>query len=238
MAARRAAFEAYDKTMTRLLLFDIDNTLLNTGGAGGYAMNLAFQEMFGVSDGFAKVEFSGRTDLYILSEGLRLHGIEGGHAQHLDEFLRRYYAHLARTLVERKGHLLPGFPQLLETLTERDAAIGLATGNFREAAWMKVEHYGIRRYFSDGVFGEESHDRSQMVRAGIARLALGVGPQNIVIIGDTPHDVSSALDNGLTAVGVATGNYGVEQLRESGAQMVFEDFTDWRAVATSLLGEA
>lgn len=224
--------------MTRVLLFDIDNTLLNTGGAGGHAMNLAFQEMFGISDGFAKVEFSGRTDLYILLEGLRLHGIDGGHEAHLGDFLERYYVHLRRTLRERQGHLLPGFPQLLESLSRRDAMIGLATGNFREAAWMKVEHYGIRGYFSGGVFGEESHDRSEMVRAGIERLAQGVARENILIIGDTPHDVSSALDNGLTAVAVATGNYDVEQLRESGAQMAFEDFTDWRAVATSLLGEA
>ena len=75
--------------MTRLLLFDIDNTLLYTGGAGVAAMNLAFQEMFGVTDGFAKANVSGRTDLYILSEGLRQHGINEGHDAHLDEFLQR-----------------------------------------------------------------------------------------------------------------------------------------------------
>jgi len=225
--------------LPRLILFDIDNTLLYTGGAGGLAMNLAFQEMFGINDGFAKVEFSGRTDLYILSEGLRLHGISGGLQAHLEEFLRRYYLHLERTLAECKGHLMPGFPQLLEGLAQHDGIrIGLATGNFRQAAWMKVDHYGIKQYFAGGVFGEASLDRSEMVRSGIETMAAGIAPEGVLIIGDTPHDVSSALDNGLTAVGVATGGYSVDQLRESGAQMVFPDFSGWQAAAAKLSGEA
>jgi phosphoglycolate phosphatase len=225
--------------VSRLILFDIDNTLLYTGGAGGLAMTLALQEMFGLNDGFAKVEFSGRTDLYILSEGLRLHGIAGGHQAHLEEFLRRYHLHLKRTLAERKGHLMPGFPQLLESLSKRDGIrIGLATGNFSQAAWMKVEHYGIKQYFSGGVFGEASLDRSEMVRSGLQAIATGIAPEEVLVIGDTPHDVSSALDNGLTAVGVGTGNYTVDQLRQSGARMVFQDFSGWQKAAAKLSGEA
>jgi phosphoglycolate phosphatase len=226
--------------MTRLLLFDIDNTLLNTGGAGVAAMELTFQEMFGINDGFAKVEFSGRTDLYILAEGLRNHSIVGGLEGNLDEFLRRYYAHLARTLGERNGHLMPGFPPLLEALSQRDGIrICLGTGNFTQAAWMKVEHYGIRHYFTDdGAFGEESLDRSEMVRLGVERFAGDLAPEDITIIGDTPHDVSAALDNGLVAVGVATGTYAVDQLRDSGAHMVFENFADWQGAAATLAGEA
>ena len=225
--------------MSRLILFDIDNTLLYTGGAGGLAMTIALQEMFGVKDGFAKVEFSGRTDLYILSEGLRQHGIAGGYEAHLEDFLLRYNRLLERTLRECKGHLMPGFPQLLEALAQRDGIrIGLATGNFRQAAWMKVEYYGIKQYFSDGVFGEASLDRSEMVRSGMRQMAAGIAPEEILIIGDTPHDVSSALDNGLTAVGVATGSYSVDQLRDSGAQMVFNDLSGWQAAAAKLSGEA
>ena len=226
--------------MTRLLLFDIDNTLLYTGGAGVAAMNLAFQEMFGVTDGFAKANVSGRTDLYILSEGLRQHGINEGHDAHLDEFLQRYSSHLRHTLGEREGHLMPGFPHLLDVLSQREGVrVGLATGNFSEAAWMKLEHYGIREYFSgDGAFGEASLDRSEMVRVGIERFADGIAPEDILIIGDTPHDVSSALDNGLGAVGVATGSYTVDQLRDSGAQMVFQDFADWQGAAAKLAGGA
>ena len=226
--------------MTRLLLFDIDNTLLYTGGAGSVAMTLAFREMYGVDDGFGKVEFSGRTDLYILSEGLRHHGVAGLDGANLDDFLQRYYGHLRHTLGERQGHLMPGFPQLLEALSQNDGVrIGLATGNFSEAAWMKLDHYGIRQYFADdGAFGEESLDRSEMVRLGVERFGDGVAPEDILIIGDTPHDVSSALDNGLGAVGVATGSYTVDQLRDGGAQMVFQDFANWQGAAAKLAGEA
>lgn len=226
--------------MTRLLLFDVDNTLLYTGGAGVAAMELSFREMFGINDGFAKVEFSGRTDLYILAEGLRHHGIRGGLEANLDEFLRRYYGHLRHTLGEKKGHLMPGIPHLLEALSQRTGIrIGLGTGNFSEAAWMKVEHYGIRKYFSDdGAFGEESLDRSEMVRLGVERFAGDLAQEDIVIIGDTPHDVSAALDNGLFAVGVATGSYTVDQLRDSGAHVVFRNFANWQGAAAKLAREA
>jgi len=223
----------------RLILFDIDNTLLYTGGAGVAAMNLAFQEIFGVTDGFAKANVSGRTDLFILSEGLKQRGIRGALQTHLRRFLKSYHRHLARTLQERNGYLEPGFPHLLDALRQRDGLrLGLATGNFSEAAWMKLEHYGIRDYFHDGAFGEESLDRAEMVRAGIHRFASEVSPRDILVIGDTPHDVSAALANDLVAVGVATGTYTVEQLRESGAQLVFQDFSEWQHAAAKLAGEA
>ncbi|TMB70154.1 MAG: HAD family hydrolase [Chloroflexi bacterium] len=225
--------------MTRLILFDIDNTLLYTGGAGGLGMNLAFQEMFGISDGFANIEFSGRTDLYILSEGLRQHGIRGGLEANLKAFLRSYHRHLKRTLKERNGHLQPGFPHLLEALQQRNGVrLGLATGNFSEAAWMKLEHYGIRQYFRDGAFGEESLDRAELVRAGIQRFAGHLSPSDVVVVGDTPHDVSAALANRLIAVGVATGTYTFDQLRDSGADVVFHDFADSQDAAAILAGEA
>ena len=116
--------------------------------------------------------------------------------------------------------------------------MGLATGNFSEAAWMKLEHYGIRQYFEFGAFGEESLDRAEMLRVGIRRFASGLTPTDVLVVGDTPHDISAALDNGLVAVGVATGSYTVDQLRESGAQLVFQDFSDWQGAAAKLADEA
>jgi phosphoglycolate phosphatase-like HAD superfamily hydrolase len=223
--------------LTRVLLFDIDNTLLYTGGAGSLAMTLALREMLGVNDGFRKVEFSGRTDLFILSEGLRQHGIEGGLEVHLDDFLGRYYTILPGALRQKEGYLMPGFPQLLEALSKRpDVRLGLATGNFSEAARIKLDYYGIDRFFDGGGFGEESLQRRDVVRAAIERTAADVPPEDILVIGDTPHDISSALDNGVLAVGVATGSYTVEELGKSGAQMVFEDFSDWETVAAMLCG--
>lgn len=225
--------------MPRVFLFDIDNTLLYTGGAGGAAMNLAFSEMFGINDGFARVEFSGRTDLDIFTQGLRQHGIEGDRDAYLRDFLPRYYGRLPETLRERKGYLMPGFPQLLEALSHRSGVrVGLATGNFSDSARIKLAHFGIDRYFVGGGFGEESVKRADVVRAAIDVVAPpDARPEDIFVIGDTPHDVASGLDNGVVAVGVATGNYSVDQLRESGAKLVFPDFSDWENAAARLADE-
>ncbi|MCH6554995.1 MAG: HAD family hydrolase [Chloroflexi bacterium] len=225
--------------MSRLLLFDVDNTLLWSGGAGGKAMGLAFRDLFGIDDAFGRVEFSGRTDRYILATALRQHGIDGDYEAHQGRFLERYYAHLPQTLREREGKLMPGFPALLDDLSGRpDIRLGLATGNFSRAAQLKLAHYGIDGYFSGGGFGEESEDRAVIVRRAIERLGEGLPSAEAVVIGDTPHDISSAKANGAVAVGVATGGHSVEQLKESGADFVFQDFSDWRSAVATLTGEA
>src|SRR3989304_4841406 len=96
--------------VSRLVLFDIDNTLLWSGGAGGLAMSRAFHDLFGIEDGFKAIEFSGRTDRYILAEGLRQHGINGDYADRQDRFLGRYGNHLPQTLSEAPGGLMPRVP--------------------------------------------------------------------------------------------------------------------------------
>jgi len=222
--------------MARVLLFDIDNTLLYSGGAGSLAMARAFEQLYGVANGFTGIEFSGRTDRFILQSGLEKHTISGGCEAHLDEFTARYYALLPDAMRERAGHLMPGFPQLLEALSGvAGVRLGLATGNFSEAAGIKLGFYDINRYFAGGGFGELSLERADVVRAAIEAVADGARPEDVLVIGDTPHDVTSALDNGVIAVGVATGTYSVDDLRESGAQLAFVDFSDWSAAAEALL---
>jgi len=224
--------------MSRLLLFDVDLTLLWSGGAGSRAMGFAFRDLFGIEDGFKQVEFSGRTDCYILAEALRQHGIGGDYALHEDAFQERYYAHLPQALREVQGRLMPGFPMLLEDLSRRPGVrLGLATGNFSRAARLKLAHYGIDAYFSGGAFGEESEDRPVIVRRALERLGEGLSPGEAMVIGDTPHDVSSARACGAVAVGVATGHNTVDELRRCGAALVFEDFSDWRRAAATLTGE-
>jgi phosphoglycolate phosphatase-like HAD superfamily hydrolase len=222
--------------MARVVLFDIDNTLLYSGGAGSFAMNAAFGELFGVSDGFARVEFSGRTDLYILEQGLAEHGIAGGAEQHLAAFSSRYYELLPEALAQRDGYLMSGFPELLSALRDAGVRLGLATGNFAEGAGIKLEYYGIAGFFEGGGFGEVSPDRAEVVAAAIRGVGNGARPGDIVVVGDTPHDVTSALANGVIGVGVATGKYTVEELRDSGAALVYQDFADWQAVARELAG--
>ncbi len=132
---------------------------------------------------------------------------------------------------------MPGFPALLDVLSGQPGVrIGLVTGNYSRAAQLKLAHYGIDGYFSGGGFGEESEDRAVIVRRAVERLGKGLPRAEAVVIGDTPHDISSAKANGAIAVGVATGTNSVEELRESGADVVFEDFSDWQSAAATLIG--
>lgn len=222
-------------TPPRTILFDIDNTLLYTGGAGSHAMNRAFAELFGVDDGFRKIEFSGRTDLFILQSALEHGEIDGSPHEHVDAFVSAYTRLLPESLAERKGHIMPGFPQLLNKLREAGARIGLATGNFSEGARLKLEFFELAGHFAGGGFGEVSLDRSEVVAVAIREVADGMPPEDVIVVGDTPHDVSAALANGAIGVGVATGNYSVEELRESGAHITFTDFSDHESAAEQLL---
>ncbi len=222
-------------TQPRTILFDIDNTLLNTGGAGGHAMNRAFAELFGVDDGFRKIEFSGRTDLFILQSALEQGEIVGSPQEHMGAFVSAYTRLLPKSLVERSGHVMPGFPQLLNELRAAGAQLGLATGNFSEGARLKLEFYELAGHFAGGGFGEVSRERSQVVAAAIREVAGGAQPEDVMVVGDTPHDITAALANGAIGVGVATGNYSVEELRESGAHITFEDFSEHKSAAEQLL---
>jgi phosphoglycolate phosphatase-like HAD superfamily hydrolase len=131
---------------------------------------------------------------------------------------------------------MPGFPQLIETLAEAGATIGLATGNFSKAGYIKLESYGLDGLFSGGGFGEVSMDRADVVTEAIRNVANGAVPGDIVVVGDTPHDITAAAANGAKGVGVATGRDSVDVLRESGAVDAFENFADWEAAADWLLG--
>jgi len=131
--------------------------------------------------------------------------------------------------------LMPGFPELLAALTDGGARIGLATGNFSEAATIKLKHYGIGEYFRGGGFGEESTERGDVVAAAIRVVANGASAKDILVVGDTPHDITSALENNVVAVGVATGNYTTEELSAAGAHAVYQDFADWQSAAEQLL---
>lgn len=197
-------------------------------------MNSVFREMFGIEDGFSKVEFSGRTDLFIVSEGLRQHGVDGDIQRHVGRFVERYYELLSGALNDREGSLMPGFPELLDALSG-DAKLGLATGNFRKAADIKLRHYGIGSFFAGGGFGEVSVDRAEVVKAAVENVADGRAPEDVFVIGDTPHDIRAALANGVKAVGVATGSYSVDELKSSGADLVFKDFESYETVAATLL---
>lgn len=224
--------------MAKIFLFDVDNTLLYSGGAGAKAMNLAFRDLFGVENGFAGVEFTGRTDTAIVRDALRLHRLDDGKFPALfTQFKASYLRHLARTLPETAGRLMPGVPALLRALRETEGVrLGLATGNLRRGAMMKLEHYGIRPFFRSGGFGDDSERRSEVVALAIRRLGGRPGGRNpVYVVGDTPLDVEAAKANRALAVGVTTGSSSAEELARAGADIVFPDFSDLASVLGVLL---
>jgi phosphoglycolate phosphatase-like HAD superfamily hydrolase len=219
--------------MPKLVLFDIDGTLVLTGGAGLRAMNRACEEVVGHREALSEIPVSGRTDWIILHDTLARLGRDLDRL--LFEQLRDRYVERLREEIHHPGRgfngALPGVPALLEALQPReDVYLGLLTGNFQEGARIKLQHYDLWRYFRCGAFGDDAADRNALVPVAVDRaLACGVPTlpaADVMVVGDTPHDVACARAAGATAVGVATGGFTADQLRACGAPIVFDTLRD------------
>ena len=219
--------------MRKLVLFDIDGTLVLTGGAGLRAMNRALEEVFGHADGLDGIAVAGRTDWAILADAARRVGrtLDG---TLLTDLERRYVANLAEEMHHpghgRKG-VMPGIREILEAIDRReDVVAGLLTGNFEAGARVKLGYFDLWRYFRFGAFGGDAADRNALVPFAVERArACGlpeIGDADVLVVGDTPHDVLCAHAAGAIAVAVATGSSSVEELRAAGAEYVFEDLSD------------
>jgi len=221
----------------KLVLFDIDGTLVLTGGAGMRAMNRACEEIVGHVDALQEVPLAGRTDWIILHDTLSRIGHE------LDERLfadlrDSYLKHLASEILEPgRGvkAVMPGVRDVLDALERRDDIfLGLLTGNFEQGARIKLEHFDLWRYFRCGAFGDDAADRNALVPFAVERARAqglpAIHSDQVFVVGDTPHDVACALAAGAVPVGVATGSSTVDHLRASGASIVFHDLGDVPAV--------
>jgi phosphoglycolate phosphatase-like HAD superfamily hydrolase len=225
-----------------VLLFDIDGTLVLTGGAGGRAMTRAFEELYGIGNAFEGVPFNGRTDAWILSRAAAAHGIDD---EAIARFKPLYLDYLAEELHRpgpRKG-VMPGVGPLLDELSRRDDVyLALLTGNFERGACLKLEYFDLWRYFTCGAFGDTTHDRNGLLAQALARIEVCGGPQvapaDVVIIGDTPLDVGVAIAGGARCMAVATGSHTTDELRASGADVVFQDLSDLEAVLAAVEGRA
>lgn len=218
--------------MAKLILFDIDGTLVLTGRAGVRAMTRAAADVFGIDNAFDDISMAGRTDWYLLNAAL-------GQAQKtldadgLGRF-RDVYVRYLEEEVPRRGEgrrgIMPGITALLDALVRKDdVCLGLLTGNFAEAARVKLEHFDLWRYFRCGAFGDDAHDRSELVPVALARARNGDNDRRfdrVFVVGDTPHDVACAAAGNATSIAVATGSFDATALRAAGADVVFEDLSD------------
>ena len=222
--------------MRKLVLFDIDGTLVLTGGAGLRAMNRAIEETLGHADGLNGIPLAGRTDWSVLLDAVGKVGREIDNAL-LATLRDRYISNLAEEIrYPGKGPkaVMPGIRPLLDTLTARDDAfVGLLTGNFEEGARIKLGHFDLWRYFACGAYGGDAADRNALVPFAVERAREcglpKIAASDVLVVGDTPHDVACAHAAGAVAVAVATGGHTVDELRDTGAEIVFNDLSDTAA---------
>jgi phosphoglycolate phosphatase len=212
-----------------ILLFDIDGTLIHSGGAGVRAMTRAFLDVFGVPDALSGISLPGRTDAVIISDTLARFGISATRSV-LRRFQDRYHDLLPAVLGEitEGKRILPGVCELLEQASRRpDLILGLLTGNSCEAARIKLQHFNLWHYFRYGAYGDDAEDRNGLVPIALERAHAsgrrGLDERAVFVIGDTPLDVACARAAGVRAIGVATGPYSSAELRDAGAERVFED---------------
>jgi phosphoglycolate phosphatase len=213
-----------------ICLFDIDGTLLSSGGAGKAAMEAALAEEFGVALLDHRVPFSGRTDRAIGRDLLHFHNIDYG-PENWQRFRARYLQLLPECLHRHRGKVLPGIGELLALLAGRaDMALGLLTGNLREGARLKLGHYGIHEYFAFGGYGDEHFDRDEVAHAALAaarRHLNGADDRSqFWVVGDTPLDVQCARAIGARVAAVATGWHSVEELAGARPDLLLPDLSD------------
>lgn len=230
--------------MLTLLLFDIDGTLIRTGGAGVRGMNRAFESVFAVPRAFEGIPMPGRTDPGILADALARHGIGAG-APAIQRFRAQYEQDLRdemRKAGARGARVMPGVRELLAALRARSAVfLALLTGNYSEAARIKLEALGLWSCFGCGAYGEDAPERSGLVAVAIERARRcgmpPVEPHRVFVVGDTPLDVACALAAGVRSIAVATGGYTPAALRDSGADAVLDDLSDTEAFLRLIGGE-
>src|SRR4051812_30983745 len=212
-------------------LFDIDGTLLSSGGAGKAALEAAFTEDFGVALRH-HVPYAGRTDRAIMRDLLRLHDVDDS-PDNTTRLTNAYLARLPESLNTHKGRVLPGIVALLDWLIGTGRfSIGLLTGNIRAGAKVKLGHYGLYERFAFGGFGDHHFDRDDVAREAHAQihehLGRPVAGDKIWVIGDTPLDVQCARAIGARVVAVATGQHSVAELQAAAPDIVLADLSDHR----------
>ena len=210
-------------------LFDIDGTLLASGGAGKAALESAFTEIFGIALR-VHVPYSGRTDRAIARDLLSLHDVDPS-MENWQKLLVGYLARLPDSLNNHQGRVLPGILALLQALQQHtDVALGLLTGNIRAGARVKLGHYGLYEHFAFGGFGDLHFDRDDVAREALAAIHSHIGPhvlpERIWVIGDTPLDVQCARAIGAKVAAVATGNHSYDELLASSPELLVRDFSD------------
>jgi phosphoglycolate phosphatase-like HAD superfamily hydrolase len=213
------------------VLFDVDGTLITTGGAGATAWRRAFEELHGVGVDIREVTESGQVDTEVGGAGLRRVLGREPDPHELAAAMGCYLKHLPEAVAESDGYrVMPGIEPLLDRLVDSAHLLGLTTGNVEAAAHIKLSRGRLNRFFAFGGYGSDATDRVGLTRRALERAAVvsggSVRPEECIAVGDTPRDVEAGHGAGIRVAAVATGNYPAEELRASGADWVLQTVED------------
>jgi phosphoglycolate phosphatase-like HAD superfamily hydrolase len=224
---------------TVAVLFDVDGTLISSGGAGAAAWRLAFERLYGIPADIGKYADSGITDPEV--GRLTFTNVVGHEPsrRELSRVLSARLHYLPQTVAESEGYrVLPGVRKTLDELQEAGYLLGLTTGGIEAVAHIKLARGDLNHYFSFGGYGSDSPDRVELTRRAIERAANVLGepldPGEALVVGDTPHDVDAAHGAGARVVAVATGHFRVDALRDAGADYVLESLEEQLPVEDGL----
>ena len=211
----------------RILLFDIDGTLVSTGGAGAVAWKQAFEELHGIPADIGQFTDAGMTDPDVGAKTFEAVMDREPTPRELAQLIQRRLEHLPEAIAQSEGYkVLPGVPERLRQLSRDGHLLGLITGNGDGAAFVKLSRGDLMRWFSFGAYATAGVDRAGIVRHAVERgeatLGKDVPNSEIFVIGDTPRDIEAAHAVGCTAIAVATGHHDADALREAGADHVLE----------------
>lgn len=226
--------------MKLLLLWDIDGTLILSGGAGMRALQLALREQFSCEGSLADIEFAGRTDQWIIRAVFRKFGITPT-PENTRRLVDAYVQALPAALANPEARVLPGVREILRSAAEHgQIAQGLLTGNIRQGAQLKLAHHGLWQHFAYGAFADDSEHRNELGPHAVRRASEHHGVEfaaaNVWVIGDTPHDIACGKIIGARTLAVATGGYPVDVLRRQEPTVVLEDLADTGRVLQLLVG--
>ena len=213
------------------ILFDIDGTLIISGGAGAASWRMAFDELYGIPADIGAFTDTGMTDPDVGRQTF----VAVLHRQptqaEFAKLLERRLHYLYQTVADSNGYrVLDGVADLLPRLLDQGYLLGVVTGNLEAAAHIKLHRAKLNRFFSFGGYGSDSADRGEITRIALSRAALVYGatvsPDQCLVIGDTPHDAEGAHAAGIKCVGVASHNFNADQLRAGGADYVIGSLTE------------
>jgi len=226
--------------MKKLLLFDLDWTLIYTGGAGVKAFNAAFEQAYGIPSALTNFTLDGKTDRAIARELIKLRMERNPLVEEIQALCAGYLDHLAREVPQSPGfRILPGIAELLKILSGRpDVLMGLGTGNLKAGAEIKLQRADFWHYFSFGGFADDSEIRAEVLAAGVQRgQALAnktFAPRDVIVIGDNFRDVEAGQTIGATTVAVATGPMKLDELAIYKPDHLFADLANTQKVIEAL----